>query len=92
MTITIKNEPAVLSYAIDAANNLQTPKFDRVVYILGNLVDIQGFNYNNDQKRRLIGHSLTRFSRYRRKNSSMLVKALETELRRWKSIVAKNSS
>ena len=89
MTITIKNEPTVLSYAIDAANNLQTPKFDRVVYILGNLVDIQGFNYNNDQKRRLIGHSLTRFSRYRRKNSSMLVKALETELRRWKSIVAK---
>ena len=89
MTIAIRKESRVLNYAIDAANNLRTQKFHRIVYILGSLVDIQGFKYNNDQKRSLIEQSLTRFSRYKRKNLSMLVKALKTELKRWKSMVPK---
>ncbi len=56
-------------------------KFSRIVYIMGNLIDIRGYPYNNDQKRGLISNGIRRFNLYKRKSLSLLVKALETEIR-----------
>lgn len=56
-------------------------KFGRIVYILGNLIDIQGHPYNNDKKRRLISSGIKRFSQYRIKSFRLFLRALETEIR-----------
>ena len=88
--VILRKEDKVSQYVTDAIS-LYSPrtttlsgdnifKFDRIVYILGNLIDIQGFPDNNDQKRGLINRGIRRFSQYRRKSASSFVKALETEI------------
>jgi hypothetical protein len=56
-------------------------KFERSVYILGNIIDIEGFPDNNNEKRGLISRGIGRFSRYKRKSASSFTKALEAEMK-----------
>lgn len=39
-------------------HNLNILKFDRILYILGNMIEITGFPYNNDEKRLMIWQAL----------------------------------
>lgn len=55
-------------------------KFDRIVYILGNLIGIQGFPDNNDEKQGIIKQGIRRFSHYRKKTIRWFIKALEQEV------------
>lgn len=88
-----KDKKKILQYAINAIQLYNTGttslsggnifKFKRIVYILGNLINIEGFPHNNDQKRSLISRGIARFSKYKRKSLNSLLKAIETEVVRW---------
>ena len=55
-------------------------KFEQLTYNLGNFIHIHGFKYNTHDKRYLIQKGLKRYSKYKNKNASSFIKAVNHEV------------
>ncbi len=69
--------------AILNANNHS--RFERIVYVLGDLIIIQGFNENNDRKRFMISIALANYSKQSCKTLESFSQTLTSEVQRQKN-------
>jgi len=84
-----KNHSKIVDYANEAITlfepnyslqNENIYKFQRITYVLGDLINIHGFKYNTHDKRYLIHKGLERYSKYKNKSAPSFIRAVNHEV------------